>query len=408
MNRMLAPVSAAALAAILLTPLAATAMAQSDEAVQAEGRALLEEVVKAYRDAPTLTDTITMSVGPDQQTFEVRFNQGNERIEMTVPGMVIAKIGDEMIFVSDISTDKYLSVPIDEDIIKTAESIFGANAGLPFHMYVRSGRDLDAIIESFGMGMLPQPTFSEMRTVSDDNDKEFRELVFTSLAGGMTVRIHPETKLVHHIQLNIDPPDELGMMESLDAKVAMEPVVAAELAKPITFDPGDREAVNSADALMPAPPVAKRAGDVAPEFELQTLEGESVKLADLKGSVVVLDFWATWCVPCIRALPKVDEFAQWAKESNHPIKVYAVNVWERQRGEGRAEMVRAFWKDKGYRLPTLMDTDDSVVAEYGFQSIPTTVIIGPDGKIFKVHVGFSPEIDKELREDALKALEVKG
>jgi thiol-disulfide isomerase/thioredoxin len=83
-------------------------------------------------------------------------------------------------------------------------------------------------------------------------------------------------------------------------------------------------------------------GVAAPDFELENLEGKSVKLSELKGKPVFLDFWATWCGPCRRALPHTQEFAKKYKGKAH---IYAVNVRESK------EKVQQFMEQNGYTFP---------------------------------------------------------
>ena len=127
-------------------------------------------------------------------------------------------------------------------------------------------------------------------------------------------------------------------------------------------------------------------------------------LSSLKGSAVILDFWATWCGPCKMALPKLQEFADWTKESGQPVKVFAIDTWERGKPDDVRKQVGDFWTSKKYTFPTLMDLDSSVVGRYGFSSIPTTVVVGPDGKIFKIHSGFSQNMVDMLKTDVEEAL----
>ena len=72
-------------------------------------------------------------------------------------------------------------------------------------------------------------------------------------------------------------------------------------------------------------------GQPAPDVTLRTLDGGTVRLAGLRGSVVVIDFWATWCVPCWEALEHTEELAAWAKSSGLPVKVFALNTMESTR-----------------------------------------------------------------------------
>lgn len=135
---------------------------------------------------------------------------------------------------------------------------------------------------------------------------------------------------------------------------------------------------------------AERLDLPAPDFELAILnDGRSVKLSDLKGKVVVLDFWATWCGPCRKAIPQIQAFFE-QKLPN--VETFCVNVFERDGGV----KVAPFWKENGYPMPVLLGTEDTA-GDYGVRSIPTLFVIGPDGKIRYRHQGFSNDLAEKLR-----------
>jgi thiol-disulfide isomerase/thioredoxin len=146
--------------------------------------------------------------------------------------------------------------------------------------------------------------------------------------------------------------------------------------------------------------------EAAPDFTLQTLDGSgSVTLSDLKGKVVVLDFWATWCGPCRRGLPLLNEYD--AEYGSDLVKVFAVNVWERGDKKQWLEAVQTFWKDNKYKTAVLLASEDKSLSEkYGVTGIPTTVVIDTNGNIFKIHKGFTSEMISDLKksvEGAFKA-----
>ncbi len=146
-------------------------------------------------------------------------------------------------------------------------------------------------------------------------------------------------------------------------------------------------------------PAMGMVGKPAPDFKLTSLDGkQTVSLADLKGSVVVLDFWATWCGPCVRSLPTLDEVYRQNKEAG--VKVFAVNIKE------EPAAVRAFVEAKKLSVPVLLDKDGAVAQKYMAQAIPETVVIGKDGQVRLVLVGAGPDNERKIRgeiESALKA-----
>lgn len=133
-------------------------------------------------------------------------------------------------------------------------------------------------------------------------------------------------------------------------------------------------------------------GQAAPDFTLPGMDGKPVTLASLKGHVILLDFWATWCGPCVMSLPELDALYQARKDSG--VQVFAVNAGEEK------DVVAAFLKAKKLTLPVLLDTDQAVIEKFSIGAFPTTIIIGPNGIVSKVFVGM-PRGGKEELEQAL-------
>ena len=125
------------------------------------------------------------------------------------------------------------------------------------------------------------------------------------------------------------------------------------------------------------------------------IDGSSVSLADLKDHVIVLDFWATWCGPCVASIPHIDQIN--ADLSDKGLKVFAVNLEESK------PLVQKFIVSKKLTLPVLLDTDGATGKKYLANAIPETVIIGKDGVVKKVFVGFGSDeplrtaIDTEMK-----------
>jgi thiol-disulfide isomerase/thioredoxin len=126
----------------------------------------------------------------------------------------------------------------------------------------------------------------------------------------------------------------------------------------------------------------------AVDFALRSADGDTVKLSDLKGRIVILDFWATWCGPCRMAMPEIDAFL---KVSTDPdIKVYSINVWENFRYK-----TKTFMEKHGYSMTLLYGNDDLVKA-YGVTGIPTLFIIDKEGKIRYEEIGYEEGLKDKL------------
>lgn len=120
-------------------------------------------------------------------------------------------------------------------------------------------------------------------------------------------------------------------------------------------------------------------GNIAPDFELELITGESIKLSDFRGEKVMLNFWATWCPPCREEMPDMQKLHE-----NEDIKILAVNLFDQ---EFNKEEVEVFLKEYDIGFDILLDKDTSVSMTYEINPIPTTFLINSDGKIHNVAYG---------------------
>lgn len=116
----------------------------------------------------------------------------------------------------------------------------------------------------------------------------------------------------------------------------------------------------------------------AADFKLKDLDGKEVSLNDFKGTVILVNFWATWCGPCIHEMPALEKLFQNYKED---VQVLGLTI------ASKKEQVPGKVKETGVTYPILLDAD-KVVADYGsFNSIPQTFIIDREGNIVKQITG---------------------
>jgi peroxiredoxin len=137
-------------------------------------------------------------------------------------------------------------------------------------------------------------------------------------------------------------------------------------------------------------------GRSAPDFSLPDLDGHRVNLSTMKGKVVVLDFWATWCGPCREELPTVEKIA-----SDYSAR--GVEVWGISEDE-EPSTVKKWLTSMQRKMQTVIDTEGKTEEQYQLEGIPTLIVLGRDGNILSYYTGNQPEqslrsaIDMALRE----------
>jgi thiol-disulfide isomerase/thioredoxin len=138
-------------------------------------------------------------------------------------------------------------------------------------------------------------------------------------------------------------------------------------------------------------------GQRAEGLALQALDGSNLAIESLRGTVVVLDFWATWCAPCRETLPATAAVAAWAEREKLPVQVLLVNTQEGLASLAEAGRLTAYLRDAGIALPTLIDLDGSVHRSFG-GGLPLTVVLDRQGRVAEVFGGFDRELESRLRE----------
>ncbi|HEX7640181.1 MAG TPA: TlpA disulfide reductase family protein, partial [Burkholderiaceae bacterium] len=155
-------------------------------------------------------------------------------------------------------------------------------------------------------------------------------------------------------------------------------------------------------ALAVAVPAgAVSVGDPAPDFQLPATRDArtgamTVRLSDLRGKLVYLDFWASWCGPCKQSFPWMDRLQ--ARYAGRGLVVLAVDL------DTHADDAQAFLDELAPGFRVAFDAQGATPRQYAIQGMPTSVLIGPDGKVLLVHGGFraeeAPAVEARIR-DAL-------
>jgi thiol-disulfide isomerase/thioredoxin len=164
------------------------------------------------------------------------------------------------------------------------------------------------------------------------------------------------------------------------------------------LDDPDAEAKGGSGNGM-SPQLEALVGAIAPAFELPLLEGERIRLEDLRGKIVLLDFWATWCGPCIASLPKLNEIAQEYRGVN--VQLIAVNI------EQKPAEIKSMLGKLEIKPTVALDSDGAVARAYFAEAIPQTVIIDANGKIVRIVVGGGEAAEKQIRSTLDSLIQVK-
>ncbi|WP_017381240.1 redoxin domain-containing protein [Paenisporosarcina sp. TG-14] len=119
-------------------------------------------------------------------------------------------------------------------------------------------------------------------------------------------------------------------------------------------------------------------GNIAPDFELTTLEGKTARLSDYRGQRVFINFWATWCPPCRAEMPDMQKLYE---QKDVDVEILAVNLQESE------EVVSEFVTDFGLTFPILMDVNSDVADTYQVRAYPTSYMIDSSGRIQYIAIG---------------------
>jgi peroxiredoxin len=139
------------------------------------------------------------------------------------------------------------------------------------------------------------------------------------------------------------------------------------------------------------------------DFSLKNTENQTVNFSEISGSTLtVIDFWATWCQPCIRSMPKLVSLSEAFRE--HGVGFIGISV-DSPRNTSK---VKPFASSLGIRYPVLLDSNGELMGELNVTAVPTLMIIGSDYRVLYIHEGFNAGDEDVIREEIEKHLASRG
>ncbi len=379
-------------APIPTTPIAATASATEVEAPKSADElaalAIFDESIKAYAALPNLSQSFTFSTSSSRTPDAPQSGNGTFAFMRPDKARVAYKWGDrDRLTISDGTTlinqraaDKFESDEAGAKIIPRVALMLPASTGLPLLFL------LDGVNPLQGAGL----TFQNLVPV---DEKGRQTITLVSLADSAKV---PQTT----IRVTLDTRTHLIARTEYELNMAAQPgvdgkpdVKALKIVNTIQFAPAPAVQASDFTFVTPAGATLTKVADQSKPYDARlvvgaqpfalsdkTLDGKAISLDDYKSKVVLLDFWATWCGPCVGELPNVK--ANYDKYHAQGFDIVGISLDEDE------DALRNFIKAKAMPWPQIFDGKGWEAGDaktYGVQAIPFSLLIGKDGTIAAVN-----------------------
>jgi peroxiredoxin len=380
-------------------PLPPPSVEPVDQAILEAARGILMKASQAFHDAPAVicrTTVVTESLGRTKDlTVESAFGSDGEAVIKSFASIIVATDGwlnvlDHAIY------DRYIRVPLGQGISTGLEGVYGNPFVAGFEVLMREAAPPELWLDMVMMRAIGEPTIAGLEVIDSGNASLRHRVLLRGPTGNGSIDL-VDNKILSaeatmRVQVEAGSPPVVWTM-----KLETDTQFIDALPEPITFDPGERLAVTEQWQLDPIARNRVFAGQVAPPLRLSDLQGKVVDLAELKGDVVLLCFWTTRARACQRSLVQLDKVFQATGAGEGRVQVYGVNVMEQVKGlEQRTELAKRYWAAGKLSMPTLISPAAATQTAWGMTTMPTQILIAPDGTVAEAWTGFLPEKDKKV------------
>ncbi len=373
-----------------------------DAIAQPPGGQLIDKVRDAYAEIDhydaTLHLAMTQKLGRWTTTqaadYFVSVDRPGNRLLVDAPDQMIVSDGSMLYYRSKHLPGKHLEVDVTAPL--TCEWVLEQ---VPDMVYPAFPTDIAFMLAEDPLGFVSQGAAGSPATLPPDpDDPQKRPRIESALQmGKLILTINPKTFLIDQamievdtVQLNLAFGTEMSYTFDIDVQNTEEALDNDRF----VFDTTNSKASPSMQHMMASGSNAPHPliDQPMPELKLPDIDGNDHDLAvdDQDAKVIVLDFWATWCGPCVAALPGLQEVYDWAQAEGEPVAIYAVNQGE------SVEDVKQFWAKNNLTIPVLMDENFTAAQAYQVSGIPQTVIIA-GGRVRHVHVRYAPGMEDQLK-----------
>lgn len=393
---------ASLLAALLTSPaLGAATPEAAREALEAARRAYaasapFQEVLELELELPD------GSRKPRRQVYGVAAD-GSVFLLLSAPGdaaLTVLGAGDRAVALWSHIPGRHAEVPYDGDLASALRRMGASqvNVGAPAAVAAAQGAGPDGFLDALRWGILAPLSVAGVAPVTAGAGGALTEVELTAANGSLTLGLDPETHRFRSVRF------ALGEGEGqIRANGRFEFTAGPAADAPSWPDLGASTAVATIGALEAS---QYRLGERAPDLTLRRPDGGALRLAELAGRVVVIDFWATWCIPCWTGLAQTEELAAWASESGLPVTVLAVDTLEQVSGfEEQRDQAQAFLHSRRLEVPLVLDVGGEAFAALRNPGLPSLLVVAPDGTLARYYSGVVEDMVEVVRGDVLALLE---